>query len=85
MGEKLMSDDGMRITPNHLIHIGSPIPFETDEFLEQLQTLMIMAYDGEDEKIRASVAGVVEIYHPAGELGTGYKGTAYAEQMECVA
>ena len=53
--EKLMSEEGMRTTPNHLIHIGSPIPFETDEFLDQLQTLMVMAYDGEDEKIRVSV------------------------------
>ena len=83
--EKLMSEEGMRTTPNHLIHIGSPIPFETDEFLEQLQTLMTLAYDGEDEKIRASVADVVGTYHPAGEHGTEYKGTAYAEQMELVA
>jgi FlaA1/EpsC-like NDP-sugar epimerase len=30
--EKLMSEEGMRTTPNHLIHIGSPIPFETDKF-----------------------------------------------------
>lgn len=83
--EKLMSEEGMRTTPNHLIHIGSPIPFETDEFLDQLQTLMVMAYDGEDEKIRASVADVVGTYRPAGEHGTEYKGTAYAEQMELVA
>lgn len=83
--EKLMSEEGMRTTPNHLIHIGSPIPFETDEFLDQLQTLMVMAYDGEDEKIRASVADVVGTYRPAGEHGTEYKGTDYAEQMELVA
>ena len=82
--EKLMSEEGMRTTPNHLIHIGSPIPFETDEFLDQLQTLMTMAYDGEDEKIQSRVLDVVGTYHPAGEHGSEYKGTAYAKQMELV-
>ena len=83
--EKLMSEEGMRTTPNHLIHIGSPIPFETDAFLDQLQALMTMAYDGDDEKIRASVAEAVGTYHPAGVHGTEDKGAAYAEQMELVA
>ena len=83
--EKLMSEEGMRTTPNRLIHIGSPIPFEVDEFLNQLQALMTMAYDGEDEKIRARVVEVVGTYRPAGEHGTEYKGSAYAEQMERVA
>ena len=83
--EKLMSEEGMRTTPNRLIHIGSPIPFEADEFLDQLQALMAMAYDGKDEEIRASVATVVGTYHPAGEHGSEYKGKAYAEQMELVA
>jgi hypothetical protein len=74
----------MRTTPNHLIHIGSPIPFETDKFLDQLQTLMTMAYDGKEEEIRNAVATVVDTYHPAGEHGSEYKGEAYAEQMEIV-
>lgn len=80
--EKLMSEEGMRTTPNHLIHIGSPIPFETDKFLDQLQTLMTMAYDGEEDKIRDIVTTVVDTYHPAGEHGSEYKGEAYAEQMK---
>ncbi len=46
---------------------------------------MIMAYDGEDEKIRESVAAVVGTYHPAGEHGSEYRGAAYAKQMEIVA
>ena len=37
--EKLMSEEGLRTTLNHLIHIGSPIPFDTDEFLNKLQSL----------------------------------------------
>ena len=82
--EKLMSEEGMRTTANHLIHIGSPIPFETDAFLDQLQALMLMAYDGEDERIRAGVAEIIGTYHPAGEHGSEYKGRAYAEQMKLV-
>ena len=77
--EKLMSEEGMRTTPNHLIHIGTPIPFEADEFLAQLQILMAMSYDGDDEKMRASVADVVRTYHPAGGHDSEHKGTAHTE------
>ena len=38
--EKLMDEEGLQTTPNRLIHIGSPIPFDTDRFLLQLQALM---------------------------------------------
>ena len=77
-----MSEEGLRSTPNRLIHIGSPIPFDADVFLNQMQTLMMMAYDGKNDEIRNGVAEVVETYHPAGEHGSEYKGTAYNEQME---
>lgn len=80
--EKLMSEEGMRTTPNHLIHIGSPIPFDTDEFLSQLKVLMAAAYDGRDESIRSLVAEVVPTYHPAGEHGSEAKGEAYAQQID---
>ena len=82
--EKLMSEEGMRTTPNHLIHIGSPIPFEADEFLHQLEQLMAAAYDGQDAQIRDLVSSVVPTYHPAGEHGSEDKGAAYAQQMEQV-
>ena len=64
--EKLMSEEGLRTTPNHLIHIGSPIPFDTDEFLSKLQNLIAAAYEGKDESIRDLVAQIVPTYHPAG-------------------
>lgn len=83
--EKLMSEEGLMRTPNRLIHIGSPIPFKTDVFLDQLQTLMTMAYDGDEASIRKSVAEAVGTYQPAGAHGSVYKGAAYAEQMEMVA
>ena len=82
--EKLMMEEGLRTTPNQLIHIGAPIPFEVDKFLNQLQTLMEMSYNGEEDQIRDFVAEVVQTYHPAGEHGSEYKGSAYARQMELV-
>ena len=82
--EKLMSEEGMRTTPNHLIHIGSPIPFDTDEFLQQLQQLMSAAYDGQDSEIRDLVSSVVPTYRPAGAHGSEAKGEAYTQQMEQV-
>ena len=63
--EKLMSEEGLRTTPNHLIHIGRPIPFDIDEFLKQLDVLMDAAYAGKDEEIRDLVSQVVTTYHPA--------------------
>ena len=35
--EKLMAEEGLKTTENKLIYIGCPIPFDTDEFLEQLR------------------------------------------------
>lgn len=82
--EKLMSEEGMRTTPNHLIHIGSPIPFDTDVFLQQLQMLMEAAYAGREDEIRGLVAGAVPTYHPAGKHGSEQKGEAFEKQMEAV-
>ncbi len=82
--EKLMSEEGMKTTPNQLIHIGRPIPFDTDEFLGQLQMLMTAAYDGCEDTIRDLVSEVVPTYRPAGKHGSENKGAAYAEQMKQV-
>ena len=83
--EKLMSEEGLRRTPNDLIHIGSPIPFDTDEFLQQLQVLMIAAYDGQESRMRELVATVVPTYRPAGQHGSEEKGAAYEQQLVTVA
>lgn len=64
--EKLMSEEGLKTTPNHLIHIGKPIPFDTDKFFEQLQLLMKASYDGRESEIRSLVEDVVLTYHPEG-------------------
>ena len=61
--EKLMAEEGMKTTPNHLIHIGRPIPFDEDEFLEKLQELMRAAYSNEKD-MKQRVAEVVDTYTP---------------------
>ncbi len=62
--EKLMSEEGLRTTPNQMIHIGSPIPFDEDLFLQQLQLLMEASYNGNESEIRRIVEIVVPTYHP---------------------
>ena len=62
--EKLMSEEGMRKTANKLIHIGNPIPFDTDLFMHQIETLMQVAYDGDEEGICNLVKDVVKTYTP---------------------
>lgn len=42
--EKLMAEEGLKKTKNDLIHIGCPIPFDIEEFLDQLEELMEAAY-----------------------------------------
>ena len=64
--EKLMEEEGLKTTPNHLIHIGCPIPFDTDWFLMQLKELMDASY-GEEGDIRKLVEKVVETYKPLRE------------------
>ena len=62
--EKLMAEEGMQRTENDLIFIGKPIAFHTDEFLSQLNDLMLAAYKNK-ANIRDLVRGMVDTYHPA--------------------
>jgi FlaA1/EpsC-like NDP-sugar epimerase len=78
--EKLMAEEGVRKTSNDQIYIGAPIPFETDEFLNQLEKLMFIAYDN-DAGIKEYVAQIVTTYRPAGKEGSEEKGKAYEAQM----
>ena len=61
--EKLMAEEGLKTTENKLIYIGCPIPFDTDEFLEQLRGLMDSAYNNRRD-IREQVKRIVTTYHP---------------------
>ena len=58
-----MAEEGLKRTENDLIHIGCPIPFDTDEFLGELDDLMEAAYKNRDD-IRERVQKVVTTYHP---------------------
>ncbi len=69
--EKLMDEEGMEKTPNSLIHIGSPIPFDTDQFLVDLESLMNAAYNNSPEII-SLVEKIVPTYHP-NQGGSGQK------------
>ena len=62
--EKLMAEEGMKKTPNDLIHIGCPIAFDTEEFLEDLEDLMEIAYTN-DDNIRSFVQKMVPTYQNA--------------------
>ena len=74
--EKLMAEEGMKETPNHLIHIGCPIPFDNDLFLKQLQELVEVSNQNTD-KIIDLVQEVCGTFHPAGIHGTENKGAVY--------
>ena len=70
--EKLMAEEGLKKTDNDLIHIGQPIPFDTDTFLSQLGGLMEAAYANKED-IRARVQEMVSTYHPTDEAqGSGH-------------
>ena len=81
--EKLMAEEGLTKTDNELIHIGKPIPFETDAFLDQLEHLMYVAYSNKGD-IRAQVEKMVATYHPenVGEKDKTYEKLAKSGQRE---
>ena len=64
--EKLMAEEGLTKTENELIHIGKPIPFDTEVFLKQLEELAVVAY-GNEPGIRRYVEEIVPTYHAAEE------------------
>ena len=62
--EKLMAEEGLKKTDNERIHIGCPIPFDTEAFLQKLEGLMQAAYSNKSN-MKELVAQVVDTYHPA--------------------
>ncbi len=61
--EKLMDEEGLQTTPNKLIQIGHPIPFDAELFVKQLSELMKRCYSN-CENIRELVEEIVETYVP---------------------
>ena len=71
-----MAEEGLKTTPNKLIHIGCPIPFDTDEFLHSLEGLMLAAYNN-CRDIKERVAEIVTTYHPQNPEVTVVKDGVY--------
>ena len=59
--EMLMKEEGMQTTPNKLIHIGKPIDFHSEIFLDELKNLYKIAYD-EHSDIKSAVKHLVPTY-----------------------
>lgn len=68
--ERLMEEEGLKLTDNQKIHIGNPIPFETDVFLNQLESLTEAAYENSDNIVKM-VEKIVKTFHPVGARPTG--------------
>lgn len=60
--EKLMAEEGLSKTANELIHIGKPIAFDENEFLDKMSDLMDVAYANDEEQIRMVVSDMVPTY-----------------------
>jgi hypothetical protein len=60
-----MAEEGIRKTENEKIHIGCPIKFDIDRFLDDLDDLMDAAY-ANSRDIKRLVAGMVNTYHQEG-------------------
>ena len=63
--EKLMAEEGLEKTENEKIHIGRPLKFDIDHFLDDLDDLMDAAY-ANSRDIKRLVAGMVNTYHQEG-------------------
>lgn len=61
--EMLMQEEGLRSTPNHLIHIGRPLDIDVPTFERQL-TALAAACRENSPAIRTLLAQVVPTYHP---------------------
>ena len=61
--EKLMAAEGLRKTPNQLIHIGKALDIDVDAFLPKLSKLMSLAYEGDEAAVRALIAEIVPTFH----------------------
>lgn len=62
--EKLMAEEGLKTTSNHLIHIGMPIPFDNRKFLDDLKALYETACNDDAEGLVELVKKTVVTYKP---------------------
>ncbi len=63
--ELLMKEEGLQDTANKLIHIGKPIEFDKEHFIDNLNELKQCAYD-ETQDIRKFIQKMAPTYQPQG-------------------
>ena len=68
--EKLMAEEGLKKTDNELIHIGKPIPFDTEQFLRDLEELAKASYENSPDIVKM-VEKIVPTFHPVGKNPSG--------------
>src|SRR5699024_3619224 len=59
--EKLMDEEGIKKTENDLIHIGSPIEFDTEEFMKSLKDIAERCKKNSDD-INEDIKKIVPTY-----------------------
>ena len=59
--EILMDEEGLKETPNKLIHIGKPIKMNEKKFLKDLNNLIELSYTNKDD-IKEELAKIVDTY-----------------------
>ena len=59
--EKLMAEEGLKTTPNKLIHIAKPIPFDIAQFMKQVEILAEASYTN-STRIKEIVSEIVLTY-----------------------
>ena len=61
--EVLMAEEGMKDTANPMVHIGSPITFDEEEFYHKLDCLEMASYK-EKGNIKFLIQDIVPTYTP---------------------
>lgn len=62
--EKLMAEEGLEKTENELIHIGKPLDLNVEEFLANLEDLMLLACTNQEVATKEQVVKMVDTYQP---------------------
>ena len=76
-----MAEEGLKKTKNDLIHIGCPIPFDVEEFLEELDGLLEAAYKNRDDMKERVERGNNKMYDYL-VVGAGLYGAVFAHEAK---
>ena len=60
--EKLMSEEGLQETENHLIHVAKPIEINHDVFITELKSVMSLAYDNQATDVINQIREIVPTF-----------------------